>query len=155
MTRLENFAISTLSHSLHICTLLTEIWCKAVFETTTSVCSEDHNKDFDDDLLPGECESTWRYSFLRLSAFLHEVPKKIRSPQVLFQIITFYGRVLRSIILRWASEGRKLFGCNNRLFKQYVSLQIAYDSLFELSRFGDLCVWNSMEFRRRSKGMSW
>jgi len=39
--------------------------------------SEDHNNDFDDDLLPGKCESTWRYIFLRLSAFLHEVPKKI------------------------------------------------------------------------------
>jgi hypothetical protein len=43
--------------------------------------------------------------FLRLSVFLHEVPKKIRSLQVLFQIVTFYGRVLRCIIFRWASEG--------------------------------------------------
>jgi hypothetical protein len=37
MTRLENFASSTLSHNLHICTRLTEIWCKPVFATTTSV----------------------------------------------------------------------------------------------------------------------
>jgi hypothetical protein len=57
------------------------------------------------------------FAFVCVSA---KVPKKIRSIQVLFLIITFYGRVLRSIILRWASEGRELFGCNNRLFKQYV-----------------------------------
>jgi hypothetical protein len=37
MTRLENFAISTLSHNLHICTRLAEIWCEPVFATTTSV----------------------------------------------------------------------------------------------------------------------
>ncbi len=152
-----------------------------------------------------------------------KLPKKIRSIQVLLLIITFYGRVLRSIILRRASEGRKLFGCNSfssgqvpgcsgplfdsgpqpewrswetrfffcvclRLCKSTEensidpssvpdhnllrpcvtihnpqvsdwrkktfwlqqssiqtirSLQIAYDTLFELSRFGDLCVWNS------------
>jgi hypothetical protein len=29
------------------------------------------------------------------------------------------------------------------LLNQYVSLQIASDTLFELSRLGDLCVWNS------------
>ncbi len=57
------------------------------------------------------------FAFVCVSA---KVAKKIRSIQVLFLIITFYGRVLRSIILRWATEGRKLFGCNNRLFKQYV-----------------------------------
>jgi hypothetical protein len=38
MTRLEKNAISTLSHNLHICTRLTEIWCKPVFTTPMMIC---------------------------------------------------------------------------------------------------------------------
>jgi hypothetical protein len=137
MTRLENFAVSTLSHNLYILHSVNRNLMQTCFrDNYFSVARKITTK-----ILMMVCylENASRPGGI----FLHEVPKKFRSLQVLFQIITFYGRVLRSIILRWASEGRKLFGCNNRLFKQYVSLQFAYETLFELSRFGDLCVWNS------------
>jgi hypothetical protein len=66
-------------------------------------------RDTDDDLLPGKCESAavYFFAFVCVSAWSTE---KIRSLQILFQIITFFGRLLPRIISRWVSEGRNSLG---------------------------------------------